>query len=592
VGKKKKKAAVEKSIPVEISAALALAFVAAPLVWTRTVYSIYVLPKFLLIAAAALLAGVAALRSGEPNGSAGSGVEKSLGAVWLVLVISAIFSVEPYVSFLGRYNDHAYGLAAFALYTLAFIWGAGMPDETRKRFLFWAIAGAAVVGVVAVFQKAGVRPLLKFPLPGGRAVSTIGSPVHLGAYLSAALVLAVPLRGEGRRGARWFCAAAAAAGLFVSFSRGAWLAGAVGLSVAFAAAPLLRGRVDSRRIPLIAVAGVVLIVLAALGFSRFRAVGASDALRMEAWRTSISMVQERPLFGSGLDTFGTEFRRRKSPEFVRIGGETLRHEHAHNDILQAATTTGTVGLIAYAAFLIAFLLEFFKRWEDAPLEARACAARFAGASAAVFAAAKFNPMSIEVHFLAAAAAGASLSALGTRRIESESGAALRAGGAALAGTVCSAVVLWLCVADAYSQKARTGAGSEALNAHRRAAKTNPCETQYARRYVNRLIDLARENRSNPARFEFLDEARAAIERTVGCRPGSFQARYASGFVALLEAQLGRPDRLAAARREIEAARELDPTFAPLLRLGADAARSAADAGAALEYEKAAAELAR
>ena len=575
----------------ELRIATGLAFVVAPLIWTRVFYSLFVLPKLMTVSLAALLVGIAALRAREPRGGAGPFVERAVFAFWAVLAVSTALSVDPYLSFVGRYNDYAYGALSLALYTIAFFWGAGMSESQRRDFVLYAVAGGAVVGWVAVTQTLGFRPLLQFDLPGGRAVSTIGSPVHLGALCAALLVLAVPLKGEGSVGRRMLCASLAAAGLFLSYSRGAWLAAGAGLATAFALPRLLR---SGSRLVGPATLGAALVAVLVSGFvvGRFRSTGDSDLLRLEAYRASAHILKEHPLFGSGPDTFGVEFRKRKSEEFVRVGGETLRHEHAHNDLLQYATTTGGLGLFALLALIAAWLLEFRERWRSASESVRTRGLRFAGAAAAVFTAAKFNPMSVEVQFLGAAAAGAALSALALRRDGSERSDGLRAGGIAVFGAAACAASMWLCVADAYSQRGRTSAGALSLENHRLAAKTNPCETQLSRRYINALLDLAREHRAEVVRFDYLDAASAAVSRTAGCRPGSFDARYAAGFVALLEAQLGRPDRIHAALREIAAARVLDPTFAPLLQLGATAAKTAQDRELFEEYRDAALRLKR
>ncbi|PCI31281.1 MAG: hypothetical protein COB53_13535 [Elusimicrobia bacterium] len=571
--------------------ALALVVVAAPLAWTRAVYSIYTLPKLLLLAVGLVLAWTAVLGSGDRRGSAGPVIERSLAVLWLVILISTVGSVDLYTSLFGRYNDYAYGHLAMGLYTVAFLWGAGMSKEERRRFGLWAVVGAGLVGLFALTQKTGFRPLLQFSLPGGRAVSTIGSPVHLGAYLAAAIAIAIPLKQQSHRGLRWLCAVLILGGLAVSISRGAWIAGLVGVGIVLS--PAIAARLPNRfRIwwfPVI----VGLSLAAAVSFaSRLRPVAGSDFLRTEAWRASVSMIRERPLFGFGPDTFGVEFRKRKSVDFVRIGGSGLRHEHAHNDLMQAATTTGVVGLLAYLALLLALLWEFKRRFNAGEEFARTEALRFAGAVAAVFIAAKFNPMSTEVLVLASMAAGACLASLQPESKGGVQSGALQAGGAWIFSIAIACGSLWLCVGDHFSQKGRLLAGVDAVNAHRRANAVNACETQFTRRYVNLLLDLARENRTLPVRFEYLDAARDSTARTAGCRTGSFEAHYISGFVALLESQLGRPDRISVAQRELDAAIVLDPTHAAVLNARATVARTAGKPARAAEFSARAANLMR
>ncbi|MBI3976390.1 MAG: O-antigen ligase family protein [Armatimonadetes bacterium] len=188
-----------------------------------------------------------------------------------------------------------------------------------------------------------------------------GQPAHtaavgynaVGTTLAAGLpvLLGLGVRAEGR--ARIVLAAAAALaliGLALTFARGAWLGGAMGLLLFILMLP--RQALRPVLLLLAAVAAVGVLGLAnAAGALGQRAESLSDPTavqdRVAMWRASLAMVRDRPLLGSGLNTFGLVYPDYRLPEDPAPG-----QPFAHNILLNMAAEGGLLGLATFTAVIV------------------------------------------------------------------------------------------------------------------------------------------------------------------------------------------------------------------------------------------------
>lgn len=290
--------------------------------------------------------------------------------VWLGLMASclaALASDFPELGLYGWVNDHAYGIVAMLGYAWLAKVAATAEDEV-ERVKDLAVAGGAICAAVGLAQLAGWH-LGLFPwLPGGRAVGAIGGPTYFGAYLAAVLPLA-----RGRQ------AALIGAGIVASGSRAAWLACAVyPVYLAWSARRTDRGIVLILPRPNRLILALVAAVAFLAAHSVFnRPLGQSDSGRIEAMRAGLDAARTWPWTGVGPSAFCVA---------APSQGKGMEHRHTHNDLIEAAATTGSIGLVAYLWAVLAAL----RGWKQDP----ACAAGLA----ALFIAAKFNPLSVE-HFM-------------------------------------------------------------------------------------------------------------------------------------------------------------------------------------------------
>jgi len=268
-------------------------------------------------------------------------VDLPLAAFGAVLVASALLS--PYRSVAA--------VVTLALILSGVVYFGGLtwllrrdPAVRGPLLRAWA-AGSAVTGL------AGLAYSLSHPirLNGGEVVPERAEIFHgvgpngLGTtmMLGSVLALGLAFRSRGRERALW--AVASAVG-FVALLATASRASIVGwlLAVVFLVWKELRGRPRLAAALLVAglAAFVVLVAASPQLMSRIRYT-MSDVTgnRVQIWETSLRMIAERPLLGTGFGTFETAYDRQKSPAMSP-------EPFAFNMGLNLAVETGLLGLLA------------------------------------------------------------------------------------------------------------------------------------------------------------------------------------------------------------------------------------------------------
>lgn len=544
--------------------------------------AMYSMPKLVAFSVGVSLAWALIALKGAPGRS--TPLDRPLAACAVVLLASFAFSTDHFLSFVGRYQMYSLGLLPLALLA-AFFYAAvrGGQADSPLPLMKLCAAIAVLMGLHALFQAVGVEPIAHMPrkFPNGRAVGTLGNPAYFGACMAAlfpvALGLALDKDGKDRLlGA--LGAAAAAAGMFASGSRGAFLGAAAGAAVYL----WLSGRLSAPRARRLWAAAAVLLLLAgAVAALRLRKVAASDSARLAMWSSALGAARRAPWLGSGPDTFEALLRRSRSDDFIRVLGPNAGQAHAHNDLLQALTTMGLAGLAAYLwlAWALALLA-----WRSRGDVHRAAAA---GALAALFVQAKVNPVPLP---------GMVLAALCAAWLCPAPPAPARPRNAAFdGGVLCFCVaafvlVLRLAAADFSHKKAVIFASARrldvALASHERAVRLNPGEMQYRMIHASLLHRLAAGDSDPARRLAWLDRAVETGRDATAWRPNEVDAHQILGTSLILHRRAGGPDRLAEAEAELDLALALDPKFTPLIENRLVLARERGDAprAAALSAE--------
>lgn len=211
-----------------VDAGFLLLIVAVPLAWSGAFIAEFTLAKFVALNAALLLAAWGAAFRPDALSSGMTVLDGPLLAVLVVACFSAALSADPATSLRGRYDSYAYGLWGLALVSAAAQLAARSSRGREARRACWLVWSAALVGGYGVLQKLGFDPVFHVQtLPaGGRAVSTLGSPVDLGALLALAWPLSLWRVDSDRRPLSAAAAVLIAGGIAASGSRGAVLAAA------------------------------------------------------------------------------------------------------------------------------------------------------------------------------------------------------------------------------------------------------------------------------------------------------------------------------------------------------------------------------
>lgn len=230
-----------------------------------------------------------------------------------------------------------------------------------------------------------------------RMAATFGHPNILAAYLNLLLPLALLAwnAASGRLGRTiltlWFALTLAA--LYLTSSRGGWVATAITLAVTLALFTRVQARhtqVEDRlraffagRRRASAALGTLVAVLALAAFlGGARLLWAqldspshegSDEAHVAYWQAALSAIGGHPLAGTGPGTFGGDF--------LIYSRETPPQQpmpHAHNSFLNAFAELGLLGMVSIASIAVGMILYFWRAWKRADAGVRLRLAACAG----------------------------------------------------------------------------------------------------------------------------------------------------------------------------------------------------------------------
>ncbi|MBI2324431.1 MAG: O-antigen ligase family protein [Chloroflexi bacterium] len=347
----------------------------------------------------------------------------------LANVISAVFAENTYVALFGE-RDRYLGLTFIAdmlvLYAAVAV-AFRAPRDWAAVAVIPGLAGALALGY-AVLQYAKLDPI-KWQLETyGRPFSTFGHPDMYGHFLSLSFAVALAIavfagrRARSTRIAAGAAALAALAGIGIVATRGS----ALGVAAALAAVPLVAVRLrvipKGQIVRSIAIGTGALAVAAALVLvsplgTRLRATaleGYAVADRLVIYENGLSAFADRPLLGWGPDGFAVAYPHYRQARETALHGIDRVHTSAHAWPLQAAATTGIVGLGALLALIAAAVVAL---WRSGLERLPTVSAALLVGGAAYWAHGLVSPGSIDVDWYAWIVFGGAAAVAGTRTLE-------------------------------------------------------------------------------------------------------------------------------------------------------------------------------
>lgn len=292
--------------------------------------------------------------------------------------VSAFYSGYPTLSFMGLIKVLKY--CVWALLFMDYI----KTIQDFRRISLILLAGFVVVTINGLVQLLWGRdlindfPPLKFN-QGWRLTSSFRSYGLLGTYLMALAPLIAMFLFEKRTASKAFkpllvmAALAGACVLYLTHSRGAWLASVVGMSIFLV---LTRHKWLLAALFTAAVAAILLLprgtILHLDHFNRESSLVERNLL----WSRAIQVIQARPLFGCGINTYvhnypkynqDKEWRLFKweiPKEYIPMMNKTWRVPgyytqnptyYAHNGYLQLAAESGLISLALFLVILFSAL---------------------------------------------------------------------------------------------------------------------------------------------------------------------------------------------------------------------------------------------
>ena len=278
-------------------------------------------------------------------------------------VLSAVFSERPRLSLEPTIGGLGFALAfLFLTRFFAAPWFRSRVEMLIVSLTF-VVAFAYIVQVVINWALwwIVVGGFALPPLRPSWAGLSFGTPNIVAIFLLLAGPLSVALLGSKPKGARyaWLLGATVVVALLLTGTRSAYVAGVVAsvLGIVVLRGRKIMGYVTGAR-PVLkpahrmaallgaGAAGAVTLAFAPAILHRFGQGG--DSVRVDLWRTALTIFLEHPLTGSGPGTW-VQLKVAANPE----GLPNRIFSNAHDLYVQAAAEVGLIGLVAAAVLLLA-----------------------------------------------------------------------------------------------------------------------------------------------------------------------------------------------------------------------------------------------
>lgn len=338
-------------------------------------------PLYLVVAAAALAAAVPALRPGG-GGSPRPAERRPAALEWLLAASVVLYAVQSTYS-----ADRDQALQSLVFFSVPFAVLLSLLARvswTRRLALqvLGALAGLALVLVAVGFVEFATRHLLMNPKviaanqsgSAFRVNSLFFDPNMYGRFLALVMLgLAAALLWARR--ARDVAALAVLlavlwAGLVLTLSQTSFAALLLGLLVLAGARWSVGWATGLAMVALAVAAALVLLAPSVLGLDLGSAKGANSATsgRYDLVRGGLDLFARRPVAGYGSGAFSREYRR------VEHGSHDVAVSASHTIPVTVAAEQGVVGLVVYAALLLAAFATLLRRARSSPVRIAVAAA--------------------------------------------------------------------------------------------------------------------------------------------------------------------------------------------------------------------------
>jgi O-antigen ligase/predicted TPR repeat methyltransferase len=284
-------------------------------------------------------------------------------ALVLGLLVSAAMAPVTTTAVLGAPGRES-GLLAYLAGTVLLLVGLRAFDRTGAHVLVGAVVLAgAFTATYGLLQWRGIDAI-GWSNPFNPIIAALGNPNFASGYLGIAASVAV----GGALYAGWSRAwrvAAALTGVLcltaaaLSASVQGPIAAAAGLTVVVLA-QLLGTSGAVRKVGLSALGAAVLAGAALLGLGLVAQAGPAAPIFQDAgsrargyyWQAALTMFRDQPLFGVGLDHYGSFYRTSRSEESLEFLAGTDFADAAHSVPLQMLAQGGALLGVAYLAFVL------------------------------------------------------------------------------------------------------------------------------------------------------------------------------------------------------------------------------------------------
>ena len=295
-------------------------------------------------------------------------------------VLSTIFSIDKRTSLLGYYGRFHGGLLSYFCYSIIyFAFVTFMDQEKTIKFLKTLFAVSIIAAIYAAVEHFGYSPsclLINGSLGVNcweqdvqtRVFGTFGQPNWLAAWLSATIPLfwafMIYNTGERRKNFKFIFFLILSTLFFITILFTKSRSGFLAFWVAFAIFWLPKIR---RNFLAFVVTAVFCLISAALVWNPFTAnaqpppegVTESGEIRKIVWSGAFELWKKYPILGTGVETFGHSYYETRPATHNLTSEWNFFYNKAHNEYLNFAATTGSIGLFAYIVLITGSLFAIY-----------------------------------------------------------------------------------------------------------------------------------------------------------------------------------------------------------------------------------------
>jgi len=364
---------VEKFINLEV---VALAFL-LPLFFLPVTTEFFEFNKLVLLSVATALGLFAWGLKAAITGSLGirrSVFDLPVLLIWLVTLISTVFSDNRLLSVVGQYARWHPSLFSVSILTVFYFLVSWSIDRKTLQRAFWAlIASTSISALLFIPQYFGVD-FLKQTWSARSTFTPLGSPTALAVFLGA---VSGPVLGLliSTQKALWKTGGAVLLFLIVATltfinSPAGWIALGVSVVVSFLTTPF--ELIGKSKVYLLVVLVVSLTLAGTVlapplfGKTTFlnRELPKEISLDLRtSWSVAATSFRQKPLWGSGSSTFLSNFTRYKPLRFNQTAFWTLRFEKPLSEYLRAFAEEGLLGVLVWLVLLGVLTRTLFKSSE-------------------------------------------------------------------------------------------------------------------------------------------------------------------------------------------------------------------------------------
>ncbi len=305
-------------------------------------------------------------------------------------LISTILSIDPLTSWLGYYSRFNGGFISSLSYSL--LYWAFVSNFNRKDAVnlvnFAVFPGAAIVALFGVAEHFGIDKSIWVQDVQSRVFSTLGQPNWLSAWLVALIpILWAFLFSSKFRSTKFWLYFSLSVLFFWTLIFTKSRSGLLGFAVAFATFWgfyfLQRNNKNITPFAIIVTSLLVISLISGTQYSPSLSslIGASPAqsdtkskgpvletggtesgtIRGIVWKGAFDIWAHYPVFGTGVETFAFSYYKFRPAEHNLTSEWDFIYNKAHNEFLNMAANSGTVGLAAYLYLIGASIFIFINK---------------------------------------------------------------------------------------------------------------------------------------------------------------------------------------------------------------------------------------